>query len=274
MLEILQDFESALGGAVRLNPLVVVGAGLAAVIAGLFIWLGGLGFRKPLVAITGAISGGIAGFFIIGRNYTSAAFTAALAAVIAIVFERLFMAILTAVLVAVFAFIILAGPNIEQAQEPSSVRPAEIPPYGSTLSVRESTEKMKTYIIDAAQKLKQACLRMPVYYWAIILVMVLIFIVAGLFLRRLASAFCCSTLGTTLIFTGMILLLLNKGALPVSRIRSKPSFYATVFIAMVAFGTFEQLLLCKRLKSRSAGKRKAGKKKGEPDRVKESWRST
>lgn len=273
MLRILQDFETAIGGAVRLSPVVLVGLGLAVVIIGLFIWLGGLGFRKLLVAVAGTICGGICGFFAIGQNIVSAAFAAALAAALAMVFERLFIAILTAALAAVFAFVVLAGPYVENSQGPASIGLGEISAQGTAVSVRESAETMKAYIIDAGQKIKRAGLQMPVYRWAIIMVLGLIFVVAGFSLWRLASALCCSVLGTALIFAGMILLLLHKGALPVSIICSRPSFYATAFIAMTAFGTSEQLLLCKRSKTCSAGKRQIGKNKQEPNRTKKSWRS-
>jgi len=273
MLRILQDFETAIGGAVRLSPLVLVGPGLAAVIVGLFIWLGGLGFRKLLVAVAGAICGGICGFFAIGQNIVSAAFAAVLAAALAMVFERLFIAILTAALAAVFAFVVLAGPYVENSQQATPISPGEVSVQGPAISTRESVEKMKAYIINAGQRIKHAGLQMPVYRWAIIMVLALIFIVAGFYLWRLASALCCSVLGTTLIFAGMILLLLYKGALPVSIICSKTSFYVTVFIAMTAFGTSGQLLLCKRSKTRSAGKRQIDKNKQEPNRTKESWRT-
>ncbi|MBA7660874.1 hypothetical protein ES703_68880 [subsurface metagenome] len=43
MLQILQDLESAIGGRVGLSPVVLLGPGLACVVIGLFIWLGGLG---------------------------------------------------------------------------------------------------------------------------------------------------------------------------------------------------------------------------------------
>ena len=273
MLEILQDFESAIGGGVRLSPLVLVGPGLAAVIAGLFIWLGGLGFRKLLVAVAAAICGGICGFFAIGQNIISTAFAAVLAAALAMVFERIFIAILTAAVAAVFAFVVLAGPYIENSKGPDPLSRGEISDQGTAVGVRESAEKMKAHIIEAGQRIKHAGLQMPVYNWAIIIVSGLIFIVAGFSLWRLASALCCSVLGTVLIFAGMILLLLHKGAVPVSIICSKSSYYATTFIAMIAFGMIEQLLLCKRKKSRSAGKRQMHKNQQEPDQKKKSWRT-
>lgn len=274
MLEILQDFESAIGGAVRLSPVVLVGPGLACVIVGLFIWLGGLGFRKLLVAVAGAICGGIFGFFAIGQNIVSAAFAAVLTAALAMVFERMFIAILTAALAAVFAFVVLAGPYIENSQQAAPISSGEISVQGPAIGVRESAEKLKAYIIDVSQRIKHAGLQMPVYHWVIIMVLALIFIVAGFSLWRLAMALCCSLLGTVLIFAGMILLLLHKGAVPVSIICSKSSYYATAFIAMTAFGTSEQLLFCKRQKTHSTGKRQMGKNRQEPSQTKERWRTT
>jgi len=274
MLEILQDFEYALGGRVRLSPVVLVGPGLVCVIAGLFIWLGGLGFRKILVAVAGAITGGICGFFAIGQNIISAAFTAALAAALAMLFERIFITILTAALAAAFAFAVLAGPYIENPQQATVVSLSEISAQDSAFGVRESAEKMKTCIIDAGQKVKHACLQMPVYNWAMIMVLILICIVAGFSLWQLASALCCSALGTVLIFAGMILLLLNKGSMPVSIISSRSSFYVAVFAAMMAFGTIEQLLLCKQPKISPTVKSQTGGNKQKPKQTKKRWWGT
>ena len=279
MLEILQDFESAIGGTVRLSPVVLVGPGLVCLIAGLFVWLGGLGFRKLLVAVAGAITGGACGFFAIGQNIVSAAFTAALTAALAMLFERIFITILTGTLAAAFAFAVLAGQYVENSppflsSTEDKGAAGEVSANTQTIGVRESAEKMKAYIIDAGQKIKQACLQMPVYKWAIIMVLVLICMVVGFSLWQLASALCCSALGTALIFAGMILLLLHKGAMPVSIISARSSFYVTVFTAMMAFGTAEQLLLCKHQKTYPAGKSQTGKNKQKTKQTKKSWRTT
>jgi len=274
MLQILQDLESAIGGTAGLSPVVLVGPGLACVIAGLFIWLGGLGFRKLLLPTAGAITGAVCGFFIIGQNLTSVVFSAALVAGIAAILERLFIAILTGALAAAVAFVVLVGPYIEYTQEAATVRAVETSAQRQAISVRASAEIMKDYIIDAGQRIKHAGLQMSMHHWAIIMVSALIFIVAGVCLWRLAMALCCSVLGTILIFGGMILLLLHKGTVPVSIICSKSSYYATAFIAMIAFGTIEQLLLCKHPKTHSARRRRISKNKEEPDRTKEGWRTS
>ena len=274
MFEILQDFESAISGTVRLSPVVLVGPGLVCVITGLFIWLGGLGFRKLLVAGAGAITGGICGFFAIGQNIISAAFTAAITAALAMLFERIFITILAAGLAAMFAIVVLTAPSIENSQHKNAINPGDIPAQGSALGIRESTKKMKACIIDAGQKIKYACLQMPLHNWAMIMVLMLICIVVGFSFWQLASALCCSALGTILIFAGMILLLLNKGSMPVSIISRRSPFYVAVFAAMIVFGTTEQLLLCKQPKTSAAAKSQKSGNKQKSKQAKNSWRVT
>ena len=239
MLEIAQNFEQVAAG---FRPIVLIAPGLAAILVGLFVWLGGLGVRKVLLAIVGAITGGICGFFIIGRNIASALILTAVAAVIAIMFEKIFITILTAGLAAVFGFAILARPYIESSP-------------------------------DFSAEIKQACLQMPMYCWAIIVTLAVIFILAGFFLWRLTSALCCAAFGTLLIFAGMTSLLLYRGAAPITCIYSRTPFYAAVFAAMTAFGTTEQLLLCQRDKEKLKRKKETNKGKKVPDETKPSWQT-
>jgi len=266
MLEVLLNFERAAG---RLSPVVLLGPGVAAVLLGLFVWLGGLGLRKHLAAVAGTVSGGACGFFLIGRNALTAAALAAVAAVVAIIFERLFIAILAGLLAAVVAFVVLAALYLKDVPGGAPAKPgaAQTP----ALSIRESIELMNTYVLDCSERVKQSCSRMPMYNWVIILAVAVVAIVAGVALWRFASALSCAVLGTTLIFAGMILLLMYKGSAPIGAISQKPPFYGTVFVTMAAFGTIEQLILCKRKKPKSKKTKKqneSGEKRGQ------SWRTS
>lgn len=271
MLEIFKNFEQI---AAQFSPSVLIGPGVAGILVGLFIWLGGMGLKRPLVAVAGAVTGSIFGFFVIGRNIISATVSAAIAAIIAIILERAFITILAAALAGAFGFAILAGPYIENSQAANPTNQEEMSTQATTMSVDESIEKLKAYALDVGEKIKQTCSQMPVQKWAIIAIFATILIIGGFFFWRLTSALCCSVLGTMLIFAGMIVLLLYKGAAPVSSICNKPSFYATVFIAMTAFGTIEQLFLFQRAKTKSARKGQAHKDKEEADKAKRDWRTT
>ena len=88
MIEIFENPEQMIS---ELSPAFLVGGGIGTVLAGLFTWLGGLGFRKYLVAIAGAFAGGISGFFITGRNTVLAFVSAGGGVVIALVLEKIFI---------------------------------------------------------------------------------------------------------------------------------------------------------------------------------------
>lgn len=270
MLEIAQHLEQI---AVRFKPIVLIGPGLAAVLLGLFVWLGGLGFRRALVAIVGAVSGGVCGFFMSARNIVPAMVSAGVAAVIAIMFEKIFITILAGVLAAALGFAVLARPYIENAGGTTAIERDEIQKREAAFGIEQSAEIAKEYIADFITEIKQIRSQMPVYSWAIIAALAVIFIAAGFFKWRLTSAFCCATLGVMLIFAGMILLLLYKGAAPISRICRNQSFYLGIFAAMTAFGTTEQLLFCQRIEGKSTRKKKTNKDRKKPGKIPMSWRN-
>jgi hypothetical protein len=273
MLEILQNFESTVGEAARLSPGVLIGPGAAAVVVGLFVWLGGLGLRKLFVAIAGAISGGILGFVLSG-GFAPTAASAVVAAVVARIFEKVFITVLGAALAASVGFAVLAGPCVESPQPVNAAEQTDLSAGNSMGQSNARMEELKAYAVDVGRKVKQAALRMPVHRWAIIALLALLSLVGGFTLWRLSAALCFSVLGTLLIFAGMILLLLYKGSEPVSRISGRPLFYAGVFTAMAVFGTFEQLLFCRAAKPQTARTEKAGTQKKGSRKKRRSRRAT
>jgi len=266
MLEIFQNFESAVGTPAKLNPAVLIGPGLAAVLLGLFIWLGGMGFRRLLAATIGLVTGAICGFFIAGRNGFAAVALAVLTLALAIVFQRIFIALLAAALATAFAFAVLAKPYIQNNTTPIYIN------QDTNLNVQDSIETAKIFALDFANIVKQTGQRMPLRCWAIIVGLGLVLLLAGIFLRRITSAWCCAALGTVLIFAGMIFLLLYKGSTPVSIICGKTSFYLAVFIAMTVFGTIEQLLLCPWTIKPPARKKQNNKNDEQDGRTRQRWR--
>ncbi len=267
----LQNFEQM---AAQFNTMVLIGPGLAAVLLGLFVWLGGLGFRKLLVAVAGAVSGAVCGFFIIGHNIIPAMVSAVLAVFIAVMFEKIFITILAAGLAAVFGFVVLVNPYVDNSAISRQYPEYEVHNPAASFSLRQTIETVKEYATDFSDELKRACSQMPAHNWAIIAALAAISIAAGFFLWRLTSALCYAALGTVLIFAGMILLLIYKGAEPVSYISRRQSFCVAVFAAMIAFGTIEQLLLCKPAKRPLTTKKETSKSDEEQSPTKPNWRTS
>ena len=115
MVEIFQNFEYAIGGAVQSNPLVIAGLGIAAVLTGLCAWLGGLRIRIILIGAMAAAGGCVIGVVVIDRGPVPAAAVAAVAALAAIALEKVFVTVLAAALAGVFGFAVLAAPYMDNS---------------------------------------------------------------------------------------------------------------------------------------------------------------
>ena len=161
----------------------------------------------------------------------------------------------------------LARPYIGDAR---SVAPVE---NGETLSRAQSVRLMKTYATELGARVRQVCSQMPAYNWAILVGAAVAGLAGGFSFWRITSALSCATFGTMLIFAGMILLLLYKGSGPISSILQKSPFYAIVFGAMAAFGTVEQLIVCRQKNIEPAKGKESDKGAGELSSAKQSWRN-
>jgi hypothetical protein len=237
MFEIAYDLER---NAASLRPIVLIGPGLAAVVVGLFLWLGGLGLRRLLAAIVGAVGGAICGYFLSGQNVAVAGIATVVGLALAVIFERAFMVVLAAALTIVFGFGVLA------------------------IVFRKA---------DFAGDVELGAAQIPIYSWIIVAAAVVALIIAGVYLWRFTSALCCAALGTTLILLGLGLLLIYKGAMPVSVVSGKPVFYAGIFGAMTAFGTVVQLLLCPAPHKLPRAKKEKGTDEEKTKRRHRSWRT-
>ncbi len=269
MLEIAQNFEQI---AVRFNSALLVGAGLTAVLAGLFVWLAGLNFSRTLAAIAGAIIGGICGFFTTSQNVMSVAVFAAAGTLVAMLFQKVFLALLAAALAAALAFAIMGKIYIKESPA-APVNHNDNQNQTETFSLSQTREILKTCAANLYAEIKHAGSQMPPANWAIIAGIGIIFLTAGLFSWRTAAALSCAILGTSLIFTGMILLLLYKHAAPISCISSRKPFYLGVFAVMIAFGTIEQLFFCQCAKKCSTEKNQTNKNEHRYKKQKPGWRN-
>lgn len=275
MLELVQKFEQL---AMWLNPVLLVGSGLLCLLAGLFVWLGGLGFRALLAGIAGVVVGGICGVFIAGQSTQLVMILAAVGCAAAILFERVFITILTAALAVVLCVSILARPYLEETDKLIPTNRYVVQNRNSSYTPGKTVEIVKAYANDFSTRTKTLCLQFSVSELAITAAVAIIFLLAGYFFRRLTSALCCAGLGTGLCFVGMVLLLLYKDSAPLSRIYNRSLFYTAVFLAMTAFGTVVQLLLCRRIKEKPIRGEVAGesvKNVSEQARGKQqSWRTS
>jgi len=276
MIEIFQNFEEIIG---HFTPRIRIISGVAFLLLGLSIWLGGLALRKGYIAIAGLLGGSIVGLFVVGRNLFSASLTGALAMLSTLILEKLLVILLAAALTAAIAFTIAAEPYFEQAEvtEVQEVQ-NETSEQTTITEPKDFILELKTFGLDSGRKIKQAAIKIPIHIWPIIATPALIVLICGVFLWRFTSALFFSVLGTMVACLGVFLMLIYKGTEPVDYVRSRPLIFAVVFVVSAAFGMIIQLLLSKKSKKQKITKIKPGKSKANKNNVSENilehdWRS-
>jgi len=238
-LEILLSFERS---GQYLSPVVLVGFGLTATVAGLFVWLAGASFGRIPAVIVGVAVGAVCGFIFGGHDPRIVFASAAAAVFLAVVSQRVFFAVLAGIIAAVIMFLVLADTSV-LATAQSRMNPPQSLQHARNLTVRQSIEMVGAYALDVRSAISNASGAMPLGRRVVVVVAAIPLLVAGCVFRRITSAVCCSALGTAFIFAGMTGLLIFKGSTPITSIGSKVAFFCLVFTGMTVFGAVEQLVL-------------------------------
>ena len=252
MAQSLQNFEIS---ALHFASQLLVGGGIVVVLAGLCIWLGGLRWIKFLAGGLGAAAG-LTGACIFSNGGAIPLIAAALIAGGLGCFVKKPVVIFSgAALAAAAALFILTTPAIAAAKDLKP--PAHPMPYEDgqrkTLTVSQSAVELRDELLFWTATIASAVKRSSAAAPAIACVAAVIVIGAGFLMPRFVAALSCASLGTVLVFAGMILVLLYKGARPLTGIYQTPAFFSVTVAAMAAFGTFVQLLLCPARKNKPQG---------------------
>lgn len=236
MIEILNSFEQV---ADRLSPAVLIVPGLAMAVLGLVTWLAGMCMRRLVLGLVGAMTAGMAGLFLGRQNPAIACLAAAAGAGLGAILPRFFVAVFLAGLGAGVTLAVLA--RMHPLQEAGARNFDKIE---RRLTTRESLDVIQMYVLDIADRIRAIARGLPSMDLAVVAGVGVGLLALGLLFPRLAGALTCSVLGTGLVFTGLMLLLIDKGSAPISRMERQGPFFGLVLLAMIAFGTLEHLLLC------------------------------
>ncbi len=237
MIQIIENIENL---NTQLLAPALLSTGILTLIAGLVIWLGGLGVRKLLVGIVGIITGVTIAYLFAGQLLRYILLAAGIGIIAGILLEKQLTIIVPAILAAVCTFIILAH-------------------FQNT---------------DLSVGIRYAFAEVPLYSWAIIAAAAIAALFAAIYLKRPTWAISCAVFGSGVIFTGMIILLSIKGISPTEKIAEKPYIYTAAFAAMCLFGTVEQLLLCRKKHDKNGDETESKSKKDEQQKKPKRWRTS
>lgn len=244
MFEAIEYYQSL---AEKFDGRILFVPGIIVVLLGLCIWLAGLRWRK----ILGALAGGsfcVAASVCFG-NYDAAIIlgAAAIGIIIGATIEKIILGIFGTALVAAIVLVIVT--MIDKQRQSSDIatknytRWSEYEESGvviNFLQAIEITKQTGLYILSGMiENIKSTSL---IYAAAASTAMLIAGFIATI-MPRIFIAVVSSSLGSAMIFAGMIMLFFYKGSKPVNYIWEKGTFCAMVTFAMIIFGTMVQLVL-------------------------------
>lgn len=242
MFEVLNGFQNA---ALAFSPAMLVASGVLGVLVGIIFWLAGTKFTKIIAVAAGFVVGGIVAFhWFPAHNQAAAAIIGTMAGGVAAIFLHKW--IVVAAGTAVFAIAVmtfLVGTHCNDQAAAVAYQPAVA--TSVKLSSSQTAEQIKAHLIDVGERLCRLSIRLPFVTWPAFIGAVAAVAVAAMFFGRIVTALACSSVGTAMIFAGMLSLLLYKGAAPLTYVYGRISFFFWVFAVMAVAGAVVQMVLCR-----------------------------
>jgi len=245
MLEAFQNLERS---TLNFAPEVLVGPGAFCVVLGLCLWLGGMRWSRPTAMVLGILAGCLWAFFLTGRQTAAFVSMSVVVGAFALFFDKAALVVAGAATTLVITLVIFAAPYLKTPKDIQYPQPkistADERDSQNISHITESLEAAKIQFVFLGDLFGRAVNLVPFENLLISAVAAIIFATVGYFMPQLIIAVTCSALGTTIVFFGMILLLLFKRVQPITHIYAKANLFGTVVLAMVVFGSAVQLLLC------------------------------
>lgn len=237
MLESLQQIENLSS---QLHIWVFAALGVFIVLIGLIVWLAGLRQSRLLAAIAGAIAGLIAGMtFAKAKGPTAIAITTTSGALLGLFLDKFVIVIVGALIVVVAGLLVATGAHIEVTGNQSHAQTGN-DALGLGQILQTTTDIISAYANQVCVAIKDASAGALAASGFAGLVVVGV----GFFWARFVAAAVYASVGTSLIFVGMVIVLLFKGSDPITRISEQANIYGIAAGCMVIFGTSMQMVLC------------------------------
>jgi len=235
----LQNLELS---ALYFDPRLLLLGGIVVVVSGLCVWLGGLRWAGLVAAFMGAVVGLICAYAFTNEAVVALILVPVIAAGLAVFLKKPVLIVLGAAGVAAMTWLVLVAPGLrtEALGGPSHPMPQD----GTTLGMAETAIELKEEVLFWGETFLGAARRMSPAGWAAGVVAAAVVLGAAFVLTRLVAAMTCAWLGTMTIFCGMVMVLLYKGARPLTFIYDRLAFFGLIVLVMVGFGTLSQLALC------------------------------
>jgi len=258
MLEIFTQFETS---AQAYNTMVLLVPGLVGVLLGIFLWLGGSLFARASVAMVWLLL--VAGVGIFFMKPMASVGVGVMVSIVVMVVKRFSTGVLSSVLITFIVFLVACqyAEMVEGSRRAPESQRVVIAPIekGVSLGVPETFEHLKLMISGVTRSSFHVGQALEVKYQVVVWVTAFFVLLMACVLQRMAEAVSCATAGVLLMWGGMVLMLLSKGAMPLTGLLTGAGMYVAMISAMIGVGAVEQLLFCSRSSHQPTdGKTKTG----------------
>lgn len=200
-----------------MQPSLLLALAVITITAGLFVWLGGLGFKKIMYVTAGIFFGAFCSLFTSSSNYFLAASIIGICAVLAFKLQDAFFTLVVSGTAAVIGYSFLIEPYFR--------------PSDNLMAV-----------------IRQIAISVPYYNWPILLaITALPFAVIS---WKGASALLSSAAGAFIMLAGITMVLLHTGFAATGHMTAQPEQYYLMIALAVIFGTLIQLGVLPKISTR------------------------
>ena len=223
-------------------PILLAGPGILLVLSGLFLWPGGLRFLKPLAVFFASAAGLVCAWVLTDRSLTAMLLLGLLPALAALVLDKPVVVLLGAALA---AGVVAGLPLATDASFRGAVA-ERVPamPAAEQMSILETPEYAERLTAWAGQWIGAFWAETPMVRKAASAGAAAVVLLLGAVAWRWVCALTCATLGTAMILSGTLLLLLSKGPQTMPYIQDKLSYAGLIAGVMLATGTLLNRWLC------------------------------
>jgi hypothetical protein len=227
MIYTLWQFEKHL---TRFQPQLLLAMAAITLAAGLFIYLGGLGFRKTMLVVIGTYCGIGITLLTAGFNVMLALAFIGISVLLALKIQDSFLVLIASIFAVVYGFSALIRPYFSPSDELISI-------------------------------IRQLTIGVPYYNWPILLALTALPVAVSSTFYRAGPAILRAAAGTVIIFAGGITLSKYAGIAAVAHIVGRPDIYLGLFVAATAVDACVQLFILPKISSRFAAAKESVKAK-------------
>ncbi len=225
-------------------PVLLVVPGVVCVLGGLCMWLSGLRWSKFVACLLGCVCGLVCAFLFTDGGVAIFVVVAIIWMFFGLIFDKVTVAFAGGGVVVMLCVAAFTWSELDKSLNCSYPAFVPVKMVGEGSQVKADLVEVGKQFVFFSGKVTETVKNISPAHFVLSICAGLVIAVGGFLKGKIFAAVSCSLMGTLLVFYGMILLLMYKGAAPLTIINMKTQYYGIAAAVMAIVGTAVQLMLC------------------------------